>query len=118
MAKGRRTISYHHTYNFSDWDPVLDELLSMWRTSKMPLVELATISGVRTDTLKRWFRIGGRKPPHSPWHKNVAAVKRAMGYDSRDFQSDKLTSISAIRQGVRFKKVKWRGKVISFPRAA
>src|SRR5262245_46277968 len=108
----KRKIRALTSYDYHDHDPVVDEMRTMWQQSGLRLSKIAELSGLSISTLHRWFI---KVDIDSPQHRSVAAFKRALGYDTRDYQTDKLTSVSQIRRGARFIDVKWRGKVIRFP---
>lgn len=76
-----KSIDYP-TYRFKDHDPVLDELLTLYRTLDAKLTELAADARVSRSTLVNWGLKNPRKRKvRRPQFATVKAVARAMGGD-------------------------------------
>lgn len=70
------TINIYKTYSFKTKDPVIDELRTMVKETKMTYKDIHDKSNVSVSTLQNWFH-GVTKRPQSA---TVEAVGRAMGY--------------------------------------
>ena len=69
----------YKTYNFTDKDPVIDELRTRLVARKATIKQLALESGVSPGTIRKWFYGETRRPTHCA----VAAVAKALGFDYR-----------------------------------
>jgi len=66
----------YKSYNFTDKDPIIDEVRGVFQTSGRTYKSVEDDSGVTTQTLHAWFEGKTRKPQAA----TVNAVLRAMGY--------------------------------------
>jgi len=72
MAK----IFTYKSYNFTDKDPIIDELRTVIQDSGATYKQIHEDSGVSTQTLSNWFSGETRRPQAA----SLNAVARALGY--------------------------------------
>ena len=66
----------YKSYNFTDKDPIIDEIRTVYQDSGVNYKWIEDNSGVTTQTLSAWFSGRTRKPQAA----TINAVLRAMGY--------------------------------------
>lgn len=66
----------YETYSFTDYDPILDQVRTAIKDSKLPIGAIVNKSGVTHATLSNWDRKKVRRPQYA----TVAAVLKACGY--------------------------------------
>jgi transcriptional regulator with XRE-family HTH domain len=70
-------MKLYKSYNFVDKDPIIDEVRTVMQDSGITYAEIEARSGVKGETLRRWFEGKTKRPLAS----TVRAVLRAMGAD-------------------------------------
>lgn len=69
-------LNIYKTYSFRTKDPVIDQLRTMVKDSKMSYSAISHKSGVSTTTLYNWFHGKTRRPQSA----SIEATGRALGY--------------------------------------
>lgn len=69
------TFTYK-SYSFTDKDPIIDQIRTIYSDSDLTYKQLSFTSGVSTTTIHNWFD-GSTKRPQAA---SINAVLRAMGY--------------------------------------
>ncbi len=78
MSK-KRTIGVYRSYNFKNFDPVIDKVRTIVEDSGQTYKRVSEDSGVSRTTLGNWFNGKTRRPQFA----TVNAVARALGSEFR-----------------------------------
>jgi hypothetical protein len=63
-------------YQFTDQDPIIDDMRTVWRASGLTIYELAEKTGMASSTFYNWFV---HKSVHRPFHSSVKIFYTALG---------------------------------------
>lgn len=87
-------INLYRTYQFTDKDPVIDQLRTMLEDNgllqKQKIVH--ELSGVSISTLHNWFKGNTKRPQHA----TIAAVSSSLGYEM-EFRKARRIDVEAER---------------------
>jgi len=78
MAAHKPTVlRLYKSYNFTDKDPIIDQLRTLVQDSGMSYRDVHDASDVSISCMYQWFHGKTRRPTHAA----IMAVIRACGYD-------------------------------------
>lgn len=79
MKKAKRTLGVYRSYNFTDFDPVIDKVRTIVQDANTTYKKIHEDSGVSRTTMSNWFNGKTRRPQFA----TVNAVARALGQEFR-----------------------------------
>jgi len=89
-----RTIGTYKSYNFTDKDPIIDQIRTVIKDEGARYADIHEQSGVAVSTLFNWFNGDTKRPQYA----TVMAVVRGLGYDLKLVRGAKVIDLNRQRK--------------------